>query len=215
MPKDQQTNLVVTYSSSLPNLTNILRKHFNILQQSDKLSTLFPVPPRVVYRRGRNLKDVLVHSKCSASQNFGCQPCGKSRCQVCEHIERTTQIKSARSEFSFKINATLNCDTENVVYVLRCNLCNMDYIGQTSTPFRIRFNNHKSHVNSLPHLPFSRHMNLPDHHFGLITVVLIQSGFSSDHERELREAYFIHKFKSLTHGINESPGRLAWLQHTT
>lgn len=215
VPKNQQANLVVTYSASLPNLNNILRKHFRILQQNDKLNTLFPEPPRVVYRRGRNLKDILVQSKSSPSQTFGCQPCEKSRCQVCNHMIRTNQIKSAKSDFVFKINTTLNCDTANVIYVLRCNLCDMDYVGQTGTPFRLRFNNHKSHVNSLPHLPFSKHMNLPDHNFDAITVILLQSGFSSDRERELREAYFIHKFKSFTHGINESPGILTWLTQAT
>lgn len=136
VPKNQQANLVVTYSDSLPNVNIVLRKHLKIPQQSDTLNTLFPVPLRVVYRWRRNFKDVLVRSKISASWNFDCQPCGNSLSQACDHKERTSEIKSAQSELSFKISLTLNWDTKNVIYVLRCNLYNEDYIGQTGTLFR-------------------------------------------------------------------------------
>lgn len=215
VPNNQQTNLVVTYAANLPNLNNILRKHYSILQQSERLHSVFSEPPRVVFRRGRNLRDILVQSKSSASQPSGCQPCQKPRCKVCKHMERVNEVTSTNSEYSFRIKGTLDCDTKNVVYVLRCTICNMDYVGQTGTAFRLRFNNHKAHTLSLPNLPFSRHMNLPNHTFDAVRVILLQAGYSSDRERELREAFFIHKFKALTHGINEHPGKLAWLQQAT
>ncbi|CAN8013568.1 unnamed protein product [Ixodes persulcatus] len=211
MSQNQHANLVVTYSARVSNLNNILRKHHSILQQSDKLRTLFPVSPRVIYRRSRNLKDILVHSKNRTSDVSGCRPCQTPRCEICEYVETTNLVTSANSDFSFKITGNLNCGTRNVIYLLRCKLCNMDYIGQTSTSFRLRFNNHKSHVKSLPTLPFSKQMNLKEHSIEKIRIILLESGFSSDHDRELKEAFFIHKFNSVACGINAGPGVLTWL----
>lgn len=84
----------------------------------------------------------------------------------------------------------------------------MQYVGQTETPFRYRFNNHKAHITSLPHLPFSKHMQLPNHSFEQITVTLLETGFKSNYQREQRESYLLYKFDSRRNGINESQGRL-------
>ena len=37
-----------------------------------------------------------------------------------------------------------NCDSSNIIYLLKCNKCNYgNYVGETSTKFRLRMNNHK------------------------------------------------------------------------
>ena len=85
----------------------------------------------------------------------------------------------------------------------------MQYIGQTETQFRIRFNNHRAHTKSAPSLPLSKHLNLPDHAFDKLSVTLLETGFKSNREREQRESYLIHRFNTLERGINENPGTLA------
>lgn len=212
-----QTNLVLTHSSALPKLNNILSRHFNILQQSSRLSSIFQKPPRVVYRRGKNLKDMLVRAKTTAIEGTqrGCQPCKKTRCKVCSHMTTTTTAKASSSDYVFKINAHLNCDSQNVVYMLHCDICGMQYIGQTETAFRKRFNNHRSHAKTQPNLPISRHVSLPGHSFDQIKVTLLETGFHTKREREQKESYLIYKFKTLTHGINESAGSMSCLRRTT
>ena len=42
------------------------------------------------------------------------------------------------------INYSFDCDSEDVIYVLRCISCSKIYVGSTITSFRKRFNNHKS-----------------------------------------------------------------------
>ena len=41
----------------------------------------------------------------------------------------------------YKINFSFNCDSSNVVYLLDCVVCGFQYVGSTSTLFRLRFNN--------------------------------------------------------------------------
>lgn len=153
----------------------------------------------------------MVHSKNRTFDVSGCRPCQTPRCEIFAYVETTNLVTSANSDFSFKITGNLNCGTRTVIYPLRCKLCNLDYIGQTSTSFWLRFNIHKSHVKSLATLSFSKHMNLKEHSIEKIRIILLESGFSSDHDRELKEAFFIHKFNSVACGINASPGVLTWL----
>lgn len=206
-----RTNLVLTHSASIPNVSHILRKHYNILTQSDRLKDIFTESPRVVYRRSRNLRDMVTSSKTRFIAPVGCHPCKKTRCKVCAHMTTATVAKSTASNFSLRIKGDLNCDSSNIIYLLECSICHMQYIGQTETSFRIRFNNHKSHVNSLPHLPLSKHFHLPGHSFDKIMVTLLESGFKSHHDREIRESFLIHKFNSLLSGINECVGKVSCL----
>ena len=122
------------------------------------------------------------------------------------------EVTSTQSQFTFKINENYDCDTPNAIYLLHCSLCNMQYIGQTDLPFRFRFNNHKSHVATIPDLPLSKYLSLPNHDMTKIYATILQSGFRSTHEREQKEAYLIKKFNTLRAGINESAGRLSCLQ---
>lgn len=207
----EKTNLVVTYNASMPNIRNILSKHYNILKQSDRLQEIFPEPPRVVYRRARNLRDILTSSKTTRVAPSGCHPCNKPRCKVCAHMTTTRSVTSSASKYCLKINSDLCCDSENVIYMLECSLCNLQYIGQTALSFRLRFNNHRAHVTSLPHLPLSKHVNVTGHSFDHIKATILQSGFRTHHDREVRESFLIYKFNTLVSGLNESPGKLSCL----
>ena len=50
------------------------------------------------------------------------------------------------------MNYNFNCNSLNVVYLITCRICGLQYVGSTTTKFRARFNNHKSRMR--------RHRNL-------------------------------------------------------
>lgn len=209
----QRTNLCLTYSANFPNINKILKRHYNILEQSERLKRAFPSSPGVVYRRSRNLRDTLVKSAINAPPpNSACRPCLKPRCLVCNAMQETSRATSTQSKFSVNIRGNLTCDSSNVIYLLECSVCNLQYIGQTETPFRIRFNNHRAHAKSTPSLPLSKHLNLPGHSFEKLTVTLLETGFKSNREREQRESYLIYRFNTIERGINEHPGTLATIR---
>lgn len=207
----QSANLVLTHSASIPKVQGILRNHYNILTQSDRLKAVFPEPPRVVYRRSKNIGDILTSSKIATTNRTGCSRCNKPRCKVCPHIEPSLTATSTSNQFIFTIRGSFNCDSSNVVYLLECGTCHMQYIGHTETPFRIRFNNHRSHAKTQPNLPLSKHVNMPGHSFSNLKVTILESGFRTSHDRELRESYLIHKFNTVSAGINENKGKLTCL----
>lgn len=209
-----QTNLVLTHSASVPRVSNVLRKHHNILMQSERLRNIFTEPPKAVYRKAKTIRDILSSSsssKANSPDTIGCHPCQKPRCKVCPYMRTCQQVTSTGSNFSLKIKGNLDCDSKNVIYMIECALCEIQYIGQTEGPFRLRFNNHKSHANTLPHLPISRHVHLPDHSFENLQVTLLESGFRTNYDREARESFLIYKFNAVASGLNENVGKLSCL----
>ena len=59
----QGVPLIVTYSRHLPNIGKILKEKKHLLTRSERLTTIFDSDMFVSYKRGTNLKDILVHKK--------------------------------------------------------------------------------------------------------------------------------------------------------
>ena len=66
--------------------------------------------------------------------------------------------------YIYSIHFRLCCDSKKVIYLASCKKCGLQYVGSTTTDFRIRFRNHKSailtnkttcevavHFNKIPH----------------------------------------------------------------
>ena len=119
-----------------------------------------------------NLEEILAPSKfeSTASQNTnslagGCFKCNKNRCDLCKnYFVESKDFSSFRTGRSYKIRSNLTCDSKNVIYLVACKKCKLQYIGSTTTEFKVRFRNHKSsmitnkkfcevavHFNSTPH----------------------------------------------------------------
>ena len=71
---------------------------------------------------------------------------GKGTYQVSDHLITTNTFTTKACGEVFKIQSgPLNCDSEKVLYLLRCKICDdTPYIGKAKTKFLLRFNNYKS-----------------------------------------------------------------------
>jgi hypothetical protein len=211
--RQQKTNLITTYHPQLSGLSQILKRHYHILEADPRLKSFFPTPPGITYRRTANLRDRLVHARVNRQQSSRfptcAEGCGVTRCLVCSQLATNDSVVSSiDNSYTFTIRESLNCNSKNLVYLLQCNLCRLQYIGETQTSFRLRFNNHKSHINSMPLLPISQHVCKTGHSFRNFAVYLLKSGFSSSKDRLAFESYMIHNFKTRTLGLNKDPGVL-------
>ena len=66
------------------------------------------------------------------------------RCKVCNFVKTGSTFNSNVEGRSFHINHSFDCNSNGVVYIITCRICCKQYVGSTTTPFRMRFNNHKS-----------------------------------------------------------------------
>ena len=102
-----------------------------MLDASEQHKKVFPNKPLVSFRRAKNLKDNLVRAKLAPLQQEdqlkGCYQCGKSRCQVCEHMSKGDKFVCHVTGKEYRINSRFDCDSSGVVYLLSRKVCGMQY----------------------------------------------------------------------------------------
>ena len=143
----------------------------------------------------------------------GSEACGKGTCQVCDHIITTNTFTTKACGEVFKIQSgPLNCNSEKVLYLLRCKICDdTPYVGKAKTKFRLRFNNYKSKHRSfrkgkqnVPQKRFHSHY-IQDCHRGIDDweVTLFEKCETHKQLKE-RETFWQHKLKTFYPlGLNE------------
>ena len=103
--------------------------------------------PVAGFWNGKSLKDYSFRAKLLKLEESGIwKPCGKKYCLFCDSISTNTTFTTKAYQETFKIQKVpLNCDSENVLYLLKCKVCDeVPYAGKAKTKFYYRFNNHKS-----------------------------------------------------------------------
>ena len=105
------------------------------------------------------------------------------------------------------IFCTVNCKNANVIYILECSVCGLQYVGESKQPFHKRLNKQRSDLAKKPFLPVSQHFGLSDHsleYFNRMKILVIeQNCLWSDLQRENRERFRIKELLVLhPDGIN-------------
>ena len=66
--------------------------------------------------------------------------CGKSQCKTCKIIVEYQHFTSHATEDTFSITSEINCDSENLIYMHTCYICQILYIGETKNSLKERAN---------------------------------------------------------------------------
>ena len=122
-----------------------------MLFEDDKHRNLFQNKMFISFRRAKNLKDTLVRAKLRPSGGeqvekgtFRCN--GRRSGQICPIVVEGDTFGNFNESRSFtNFSGAYNCNSQNVVYLLQCNICNKKYVGSTTTKFRQRSNVYKSY----------------------------------------------------------------------
>ena len=149
--KEKRVPMAITFSQYLPKITDVLKSKRYLLHRSQRLAAIFPSDPMVACKRGRNLRDMLVHSKTkrTTSKHGGerIENCGKG-CVICKRMylgeERVT---GARAECVTTYDRTIGCRSVNVIYGIWCGVCRcVCYVGETGGCLYARVQNHLSSI---------------------------------------------------------------------
>ena len=218
--KEQKTPLITTFHPNLPSIANIVRKHWKVMTEEDpRLKRVFPKPSVVAYKRGKNLKDLLVRAKINTKRRsnrkkpngfFSCERGFFKQCPTCALIPRggIKIHKCNRSNKCYTINSHVTCATENLVYKITCKkpkCADFVYIGQTKRRFRDRFSDHKGYVRRKElHQVCGEHFNKPGHKYEDMLPMVIEEvqPKHDDFLRLKREKYWINKYDAKDFGAN-------------
>ena len=144
---DERLTFNITYYQVFQNIRNILQELHLLLAPDKEHKKIFPDVPVVGFCNVKSLKDCLVRAALlKTNESRRCEPCGKKTCLVCNSIRTTTTFTREAYREVFKIQSgTLNCNSEKVLYLLKCKVCGeAPYVGKAKTKFRYRFINYKN-----------------------------------------------------------------------
>ena len=173
--------LVTTHHPIIPPFFKQIKSLWHLLSTSHPTIEKFCNPPVLALKQPPNLQSLLVHSKhprTPHSQPDGNKHCGNSRCMVCKFMLTSKTVSVPGSNVKL-YPGNFNCNSSNVTYFLTCTRCSMgNYIGETKTPFRLRFNNHKSSIRRhLSGLPVSEHFNSPNHSLSDLRFAILRGNY--------------------------------------
>ena len=146
--------MVTQFNPRNPPIKPFIRDNWNIIQNTDELKNIFKDKPLIGYKRLPNLKDLLTR-----------------KCTYCPKLTKVDKITSFHTKKTFKcINLPprhrYTCELSNVIYIINCTECGLQYIGETKRPIRQRMYEHYRSVqkfNDLNSTPVSRHFTQPKH----------------------------------------------------
>ena len=146
-PDQNKMTFNMTCYPVFQNVRNILQELHILLTLDKDHKKLLQDIPVVGFRNGKSLKDHLVRAKLANAEISGrSESCGKGNCQVCDFICHTDTFSTKVCSETFKVQSgVLNCNSQKVVYLLKCRICGKaPYIVKAKTKFRAKFNNSKS-----------------------------------------------------------------------
>ena len=149
----------------------------------------------------------------NTGDNRGTKKCSNNRCAVCDYLIQGDSFSSKVTGTSYSINHRLDCNSRNVVYLVSCKVRGLQYVGSTTTKFRLRLNNHKSWLRAHSKMSDAnkvgddliyRHFYSQGHH-GLqdVTIQLIDR-VNAKEDLIIKEGQWGYRLRSLRpDGLNE------------
>ena len=214
-PKDKpKVPLVTSYHPSLPPLRKITKENHHILHTSDRLAEAIPNSPVLAFRRPRNLRDLIVRAEVppldsSPPTKFGTFKC-TSKCIVCKtHVKEIDSFNGHSSGTTHTTYGSITCTTSNIIYLISCRVCNIQYVGETKNTLKKRIYGHRSTIKTgKMDTPVGYHFNLPDHSISDMSVLGIESlGHRNNAVRLSREKMWMKRLRTIQpHGLNIQEG---------
>ena len=124
------------------------------------------------------------------------------------HIKTGTVFNSTTTGAQFRAKATADCGTSNVVYLIECRRCAIQYVGETENALHVRLTGHRSDIKHRRiEKPVAKHFSLPDHSMEDLKLMVIEKIHREDSEyRKRKESRWIEMIRSRTpDGLNLNP----------
>ena len=167
------------------------------------------LPPLAAYRHPPNLKYLFVRTR-FGPPHLSYHQCGQPRCKICCHMITTCTdtFSSKITGSTFKIKATIDCRTRNVVYVIECPKCRLQYVGETESALHIWMNGHHSDINHWRlKKSVANHFSLLDHSLEDLAIFVIKKIHRDDtHFLRLKKSYWIQALGKFARSeLNNNP----------
>lgn len=192
---NRQPPFITTYNPLLPRIKNTFTKYQYILHRDERLRNLFPEPPIIAYRKCPTLQNILVRAELKPlevnKRPNGFTHCRRKGCTTCQYSQQSTTFTSSRTNRTFTHKSAINCNTTNVIYLITCNKCGLQYIGETGRKLKRRISEHILSIKKKTDTAVAQHFNNPGHTLSNFTVTAIEKLNHGEGYRRNKENFWI------------------------
>ncbi len=158
---------IMEYNPQSPPMKDIIQTHWPILGRSNATRALIDCKIVFGFSRPKNLRDHLCSAKLTPIRSVGSiqgrvirdNSCNKpNNCMHCPKLNLTGRITSFTNGRTYKIPSHVTCQSNNLIYTLTCDICGIQYVGQTKNRIMDRFNGHKTDIRNHKDTTVARHM---------------------------------------------------------
>jgi len=139
------------------------------------------------YSKNKNLANNLVRAKLNTepietekhtaelNTKVGFTKCNSNKCLTCKyHSNDKDYFKSTNYSSTFTIKQTVNCGSKNIICLITCKKCNLQYVGETSRTLRDRTTDHRSNISTHKKTPIGLHFNSDNHTYRDLEITAIE-----------------------------------------
>ena len=210
---ESNNNFLVSYffDNNFLNIKNDLKKYINnlsptyIFKKNTNITFIQKMQPNI-----GALTNNFIPSYIFDIKKFRYRMCMKVNCIICKFSLNINYLFLPNfNNFFLKIYNNTNCNTNNLVYVIKCIKCDAFYIGETGRSASKRKSEHIQDISISildisQYTSVSRHFNLKGHIEDDFKFFIYKSDFTSSYERKYTERTLIYFFKKFNiHIINE------------
>ena len=177
---------------------------------------VFPKPLLVAYKRQKTTGNYLIRAKLPGPNTRvrrklpGMHRCLESgrECSICPWVTEGRIASAKDSHYRKEITSYLSSQSRNVIYLITCTKCNVQYISETDRSLKDRISEHKGYIRTKKlNQATGAHFNLPGHSVTDMSVMAIEQIFNrgTPFKKEMEKEY-ISNFNTFHNGLNKRPG---------
>ena len=206
---------VLTHDWDIHNLKKAVLRMWPILNINHPV--MFANPPIFAFKIGRKISQSLVRAEFSTKTRGQkgvvyknpVQDCITANCKHCALMNKSKVFTSTYTKYKYKCALRGHCTTRNVVYLVTCELCKQQYVGETKREIKVRMTEHQRDTRNHRDTPVANHFNLNNHspqHMKFQIIEILASDPDSEtstvvrRKKELHWIYQLHTLRPV--GIN-------------
>ena len=161
---DQTFYMVNTHNPANPPIRKIIETNWSILEKSKTTRAIINAKLIFGERRNKNLSDHLVRASTKTldrtETNIERNPCNRpNTCRYCPLLDKSGKLISNTTGRRFQSMRNVNCQSSNLIYVITCLNCKIQYVGQTKNRILTRFQGHFFDILHDNDTTVARHLN--------------------------------------------------------
>ena len=113
--------------------------------------TCFLIDQDIVFgcRQPKSLQDIQVLTDIfgnSTNRKKWTPKCNRRNCRYCPPIDKSGEVTSSSTGRKYRSMVNVTCNSSNLIYIIACTICKIQYVGQTKNKILVRMNQHYSSI---------------------------------------------------------------------